>query len=576
MLVLNSTTLSLGIGINPGTGLTAMDVYATYVDIDSTSPNAIITPGQQITSASTDHTTVVSAPASGTSRQIKYLSIFNRDNTAQTITIYLDTGTAAAGPTDYTAAFDTNSGSNTVSTGAYDQLTDLSGNGRHFTQVTGGSRPLQVSDGGVNVADFTGALFMTAAADYLQFVAASGWTFLAETKPTAVPGTNQTIQMNQNNALASSTEDGAFSGVGYRKNTESGRIEVGIGVVQSTTFFKTYIWRQDKTISLNTWNTVAAAFSGTQLDLQFNNEVSYFSPLMGGNAPIATAGTMALGRSGSTGQFFTGRMRRIRFFNRKLTKDEINNTLAEWKGFNVVRNIFSAILQPNEMLQYSDAEGWAIIDRAGNRKTKPLSMVSNARYFEFPPSVAQTAVAQGSFYFQRMVMPTVSFSPDVAMVGLAMSHSTAALASISLNLGIYQFSSQSLLLKSSALRTIGIYGTADAHSSATDASGTRYWSIPINGWTISSGEYIIGWMFSVSTSLTSGSYSFFVNRTSISINGSEFGGGTGNYTSPLMWGIYSATTALLPRMFAWSEVVQTGANIGTPWIALGKTNVTTV
>lgn len=88
-MLLSATTESIQVSKAAGVTTTAPDAYATYVDATSTT----FTPGVQRTAlssgAGTDDT-VVSAPSASTSRQIKYLSIFNRDTVTHTFTVQHD------------------------------------------------------------------------------------------------------------------------------------------------------------------------------------------------------------------------------------------------------------------------------------------------------------------------------------------------------------------------------------------------------------------------------------------------------------------------------------------------------
>lgn len=87
MILLTATTHALEVETS---GSTSVDYVASYLDI--TAATEVIAPGsEQGTIASATSTTVLAAPGSGVTRQLKHLSVANRDATAtQTITIKKD------------------------------------------------------------------------------------------------------------------------------------------------------------------------------------------------------------------------------------------------------------------------------------------------------------------------------------------------------------------------------------------------------------------------------------------------------------------------------------------------------
>lgn len=577
MLMLDNT-VALGAISSPGTSANAVDSYVSYVDLVGSAPYTITPAQSNAASVTSSQTTIVSAPASGTQRRVKFLSIFNRDVVPQTVTVYLDTLAAAAGPTDETAKYDSNDGSNTIATG-YSQLTDLSGNGRHLTQGTGANQPTQVSDtvNGVtkNVMNFDGtAQVLTSAADISTFVTSTAWTVIAETKPTRVPLGTNTLFINQSDAVIGDSVDELFQGIVYRKNTLTSQNEVGSGSI-NTAATEGDAWTTG--YQINAWNTCVGRMDSTSatISIQLNSNPPVKNQCK--TPGLINAAVLNLGKSQTSAtSFFGGRVGRVRIWNRALTGLEIANTLAEFKGWNTVRNLYQVVLQPNEMLQYTDDEGWTTIDAAGNRKNAVIVGASSMRYFEIGAPMSRTGMQQGTVFLQRGYLPQ-AFAPDVAYFALAITGSANQSNTVSIMLGAYAFSSQSLLLKASALRSI-VIGTADVSQSLSAASGTKQWSMPIQSWALTPGEYVFAWAMTVSTSGTSGTYSYFVNRSTISNNGSEFGAGTGNLTSPILFGVYSAATSVFPPTIAWSEVNQTGAfaNYGAqPWFALIKSGQTT-
>lgn len=239
------------------------------------------------------------------------------------------------------------------------------------------------------------------------------------------------------------------------------------------------------------------------------------------------------------------------------------------------RTIYRGALLSNEMLQYVDGEGWSTIDANGNRKFVSTNITAAQSISFYEPAAVLTASAfqQGSLYLQHVSIPA-NFNPDVGMIALILAASSSAGGTISINMGAYSYNGNSISLASSTMRTIGFNSTAAA-SSATRVTGTKFWSIPTGTWNMTPGDYIIGIAMSATTSATSGTFSFYFNRSGISINGSEFGGGTGNVTNPLMFGRYSAATNTLPNSIALSEVIQSGSGTNfaqTPWFCLVRSS----
>lgn len=242
------------------------------------------------------------------------------------------------------------------------------------------------------------------------------------------------------------------------------------------------------------------------------------------------------------------------------------------------RTLYKGTLAPNECIQYVDGEGWSTLDANGVRKyiSTAAGAAVSFSYVEPAALVTATSHLQGTLFLQRFAVGA-NFNPDVGMVALIMSNSSSAGFTYTINMGLYTFNGSTLSLASSTTRTIGANSTAAA-SSVTRVSGTKMWSIPTGTWNLTPGDYVLGLAMSIATSGTSGSYSYYFNRcsnSSFSINGSEFGGGTGNVTNPIMFGAYSAATNTLPNSIAFTQVNQTGAAAAwalTPWFALARTS----
>lgn len=85
MIILDATTQTVTMTTSTGADV---DYYVSYVDITSSA----FTPGTSVGTATTaTTTTILSAPAASTQRQVKYISITNIDTTSQTVTIKHDT-----------------------------------------------------------------------------------------------------------------------------------------------------------------------------------------------------------------------------------------------------------------------------------------------------------------------------------------------------------------------------------------------------------------------------------------------------------------------------------------------------
>ena len=87
MLILDTTTRSLEIVLAGAITTSQLPVVANFVDITTTTfaPTASNTASNSMTAV-----TIVSAPAASTQRQVKFLSVFNADTAAATVTIRLN------------------------------------------------------------------------------------------------------------------------------------------------------------------------------------------------------------------------------------------------------------------------------------------------------------------------------------------------------------------------------------------------------------------------------------------------------------------------------------------------------
>jgi len=95
MIILSATTETLLVKLGESTSSSALDVQASYVDVNVATQ--VYTPGETTSLTQTDTTTqtIVSAPSSNLYRQIKSLSVYNKDTISHNVLIQKDiSGTA--------------------------------------------------------------------------------------------------------------------------------------------------------------------------------------------------------------------------------------------------------------------------------------------------------------------------------------------------------------------------------------------------------------------------------------------------------------------------------------------------
>jgi hypothetical protein len=150
---------------------------------------------------------------------------------------------------------------------------------------------------------------------------------------------------------------------------------------------------------------------------------------------------------------------------------------------------------------------------------------------------------------------------------------SSAGATVSQLLGLYTMSGSTIGIVSTASRSWGYNSTA-ASSSFTQISGTRYRSMSLAGgtWFLTPGDYILGAMFTISTSQSSGTHRVMGGRD-ISIVGAEYPLGLGSAVPYWNGGFYSVTTGALPATIQLSEMVITGQDdiIWVPFVTLAGT-----
>jgi len=91
MICLDSTLKSLEIVLAGAITTNQLDYTVSYVDIDSTASFAIsaVTEADG-TSNSTTAVTVIAAPAASHERQVKFLTVYNKDTVAATVTVRIN------------------------------------------------------------------------------------------------------------------------------------------------------------------------------------------------------------------------------------------------------------------------------------------------------------------------------------------------------------------------------------------------------------------------------------------------------------------------------------------------------
>lgn len=91
MIILDSTLKSLEIILTGAVTTNQLDYHIDYVDIDSTAAFAISTVSEgDGTSNNTTAVTILAAPAANHVRQVKYLSVYNKDTVAAEVTVRIN------------------------------------------------------------------------------------------------------------------------------------------------------------------------------------------------------------------------------------------------------------------------------------------------------------------------------------------------------------------------------------------------------------------------------------------------------------------------------------------------------
>jgi len=188
-----------------------------------------------------------------------------------------------------------------------------------------------------------------------------------------------------------------------------------------------------------------------------------------------------------------------------------------------------------------------------------------ASYLEnFPAGrIDGAAVVLGTLFFQRLAIPYKMNVTEADLVMLV-SNSANAAGSHTMNLALYTISNTSKAVMASSTSRTFAYNSTLAASSYTHVSGTRYRSFDAP-WAITPGDYLLAVGVSLSTGLTSGTYSVY-GANIPQIRAEEFAGG--DHLRYFGRGAFSAATNGIPASVHISDINQTGgANIGAmPWI----------
>lgn len=89
MILLDATTKSLELVLAGAITTSQLPYTVSYVELDATFAIAAASEGDG-TSNNTTAVTVVAAPASGKVRQVKYLTVYNADTVAATVTVRIN------------------------------------------------------------------------------------------------------------------------------------------------------------------------------------------------------------------------------------------------------------------------------------------------------------------------------------------------------------------------------------------------------------------------------------------------------------------------------------------------------
>jgi hypothetical protein len=90
VIILDATTKSMEIDLAGAITTSQLPFVVTYVDVDQATFAATAASENDGTTNSTTNVTMVAAPSAGTSRQVKFLSVYNADTVDATVSIILN------------------------------------------------------------------------------------------------------------------------------------------------------------------------------------------------------------------------------------------------------------------------------------------------------------------------------------------------------------------------------------------------------------------------------------------------------------------------------------------------------
>lgn len=90
MLILDATTKTFEIDMDEALTTSQLDVMVCYVDILTSDQSVSAFGNQDSATNSTTAVTILSAPAAGHTRTVKYMSVYNKDTVDHNVTIQLN------------------------------------------------------------------------------------------------------------------------------------------------------------------------------------------------------------------------------------------------------------------------------------------------------------------------------------------------------------------------------------------------------------------------------------------------------------------------------------------------------
>jgi hypothetical protein len=191
----------------------------------------------------------------------------------------------------------------------------------------------------------------------------------------------------------------------------------------------------------------------------------------------------------------------------------------------------------------------------------------SVNFLEVGAPVAFGQITHSTLWLQRINQP-YRMTATVADILLAVSNSASAGWTGSVSFGIYGIDASTLNMLSSSTRTIGYNSTAAA-SSYTAMSATRFLSIPVS-FQMTPGQYVLGMIWDTVSSATSGSHSFAVNRSLITVQQEPFAGG--NRTRGFAHGVFTAATGAFPSTIHLTNIAQSSnVALRQPYVMLAGT-----